>query len=93
MFANGMWSQNSLDILDAQSPHKVVFLLIHVSLRVSWSIMCLTLVYFFFGMQQNMVFFHMISIVLLGQFLKLNIKRFYLRDDLSVNYFLHFFKF
>lgn len=88
MFTNGMRSKNPLDIIDAQSPHKMVFLLIDLSLRITGCIMCLLLVYFMFGMQQNMVFLHVYFVVLFCQFLELYIKRLNLRKHLSVNYFV-----
>lgn len=88
MFTNGMRSKNPLDIIDAQSPHKMVFLLVDLSLRITGCIMCLLLVYFMFGMQQNMVFLHVYFVVLFCQFLELYIKRLNLRKHLSVNYFV-----
>ena len=81
VFADGVRSENSGDVIDAKSPHKMVFLLVDLCLRITRWIMSLPQVNFFFGMQQNMVFLQVYFVVLFCQFLELDIER-HLRDAL-----------
>lgn len=87
MFADGMRSENPGDVIDAKSPHKMVFLLVDLSLRITRWIMCLPLVNCVFGMQQNMVFLQVYFVVLFCQFLELDVER-HLREAPSMYNFV-----
>ena len=90
VLANGVGSENPLDIIDAESPHKMVFLLVDLSLRIARCSMCLSLVYLTPGMQQNMVLLQVYFVVLVRQFLELDVEWLYLREHFSVNNFVRF---